>query len=224
MLSLLFLRHAESVGNVQQRMQGREDYGLTDKGHQQAEYLAHRLMGEFASPTHIYSSPLKRADQTAQILLRHQPVQMSLTYDERLVEGHQGIFQGLTWAQACEQYPKLCRQLETSMDWVAIPGAEAPFDIRRRAEEWVRFVIAHHQNGDRVWVVTHEWILYHLISVLLGSDRTWQLPVGHTGLFEFSCDVSRWPDRQASVLNTSSLWQIHRFNDVQHLDVKTSGY
>lgn len=213
------MRHAESVGNAQRRMQGHGSYGLTETGRQQAECLGCRLARDFAPPTCIYSSPLNRTAQTAQILLGHQTKNVSLIYDERLVEGHQGVFQGLTWEQACARYPELCSQLETSMDWIPIPGAEAPTDIRQRAEAWVEFIVGHHQNGDRVWVVTHEWILYHLIAAVLGSDRTWQLPIGHTGLFEFSFDVSRWADQQALVLSTSSLWQIHRFNDLRHLDV-----
>lgn len=217
MLILLFIRHAESIGNQQGRMQGHRDYALSDHGWEQAQCLAQRLASDFVAPTCMYSSPIRRAEQTAQVILNGQPYPVPLVYDPRLSEGHPGIFQGLTWAEACERYPNLCSQLETSFDWIPVPKADSPSAIRHRASTWLNDILSHHQNGDRLWVVAHEWILYHLISVLLGSDRTWQLPIAHTGLFEFSLDINRWSDSDANVLANSSLWQLHRMNDVQHL-------
>ena len=217
MLTLLFIRHAESVGNQQHRMQGHADYGLSDQGQDQAQRLAQRLAAEFGSPTCLYSSPIRRAKQTAQLILKYQSPSITPMYDDRLCEGHQGIFQGLTWMEACKRYPDLCHQLETSLDWIPVPNAETPLAVRQRATAWLEDMLNHHQDGDRLWVVAHEWILYHLISVLLGSDRTWQMPIAHTGLFEFSLNVARWSESDVDVLANSSLWQLRRFNDVQHL-------
>ena len=217
MLTLLFIRHAESIGNQQYRMQGHAAYKLSEQGWQQAQCLAKRLASEFAAPTCIYSSPIARAVQTAQVILKSQSSLVPLTYDDRLCEGHQGIFQGLTWQEARERYPDLCHQLETSSEWCPVPDAEAPFEVRHRAKDWIQEVLTQHQDGDRLWVVAHEWILYHLISVLLGSDRTWQLPIDHTGLFEFSLNLDRWSTSDMSVLMNSSFWQLRRFNDTQHL-------
>lgn len=217
MLTLLFIRHAESVGNQHGRMQGQADDELSDKGWGQAQCLAQRLAAEFRVPTCVYSSSIRRAQQTTQVLLKYQSPSISVIYDDRLREGDQGIFQGLTWVEACERYPDLCHQLETSPDWIPIPNAEAPLEVRQRATAWLQDILAYHQTGDRLWVVAHEWLLYHLISALLGSDRTWQLPITHTGLFEFSLNLARWSDSDVNVLANSSLWQLHRFNDVQHL-------
>ena len=217
MLTLIFIRHAESIGNQQYRMQGHADYALSDQGWEQARCLAQRLAAEFRPPTCLYSSPIRRAKQTAQVLLECQPPSVSLMYDDRLCEGHQGIFQGLTWAEACERYPDLCHQLEASLDCIPIPSAETPSEVRQRAISWLEDILGRHQDGDRLWVVAHEWILYHLISGLLGSDRTWQIPISHTGLFEFSLNLPRWSELGVEVLANSSLWQLSRFNDVQHL-------
>ena len=216
-LTLLFIRHAESVGNQQRRMQGHAAYELSDHGWQQAQYLAKRLATEFRAPTCLYSSPIRRAEQTTQVILSHQSSDVSRVFDNRLCEGHQGIFQGLTWTEACGRYPDLCHQLETSSEWVPVPKAETPSDVRQRAISWLQDVLDHHQDGDRLWVVAHEWLLTHLISALLGSDRTWQFPIAHTGLFEFSLSLAQWSMSDLSVLTNSSLWQLNRFNDHQHL-------
>lgn len=197
-------------------MQGHADYSLSDKGMAQAERLAKRLTTEFEPPTRLYSSPICRAKQTAAVILEHQPVSIPLTYDERLCEGSQGIFQGLTWREACERYPDLCRQLESSSGWMPIPNAESPCEVRGRAQSWLNEILDCHQNGDRLWVIAHEWVMYHLISGLLGSDRTWQLPIGHTAIFEFALDLTQWSALEQNILANSSLWQIRRFNDMQH--------
>ncbi|NJN89714.1 MAG: histidine phosphatase family protein [Leptolyngbyaceae cyanobacterium SL_5_14] len=71
LIKLLFIRHAQSVGNRQKRMQGHRDFGLSTEGIEQAKKLAQRLVLEHKRPNYIYSSPLKRAAQTTEILLTH---------------------------------------------------------------------------------------------------------------------------------------------------------
>ncbi|MEM9217415.1 MAG: histidine phosphatase family protein [Cyanobacteria bacterium P01_F01_bin.150] len=217
MLTLLFIRHAESVGNQQHRMQGHADYELSEQGWKQAECLAQRLTVEFCVPTCVYSSPIRRAKQTAQVILQHLPSQVSLAYDDRLKECDQGIFEGLTWLEASKLYPELCNKLETTMEWIPVPEAETPSEVRHRVHSWLKDIFTNHQGGHSLWIVAHQWLLCNLISALLGSDRTWQMPIDHTGIFEFSVDLDRWTHLDVETFSNSNLWQIHRFNDVQHL-------
>ncbi|MGK7891879.1 MAG: histidine phosphatase family protein [Leptolyngbyaceae cyanobacterium] len=217
MLTLLLIRHGESVGNRQRRMQGHGDDPLSVQGQQQVQRLAQRLAKDFDSPTQIYSSPLIRARQTTEAIVQYQPSVVCCDYRMAIAEGDAGIFQGLTWSEAQQQYPQLCQQLETKTDWVPIPEAESPAAIRQRAQDWLQGILRQHGNGDRVWMITHEWIMYQLVSVLLGSDRTWQFPVAHTGLFEFRVDRERWSQPEANTRYNSSLWQVRHFNDTQHL-------
>ena len=126
-----------------------------------------------------------------------------------------GIFNGLTWAEAQQHDPDLCHRLETSQDWIAIPNAETPTQSRDRAQAFIQHILSQHQTSDQLWIVTHSGILQHLVSALLGCDRTWSFAADYTGLFEFWLDCDRWSNPQ-QVWN-SALWQIRRFNDVQHL-------
>ncbi|GAB4478958.1 MAG: histidine phosphatase family protein [Elainellaceae cyanobacterium] len=229
-LKLVFIRHAESVGNVERRMQGHADYELTDWGRQQARQLAERLWKKGYPPSKIYSSPLKRAAQTAEILLQTESALGQVTpnripdktpnieYAEELLEFQNGIFKGLTWDEARERYPKLCADLEASPDWIPAPGAETLQDGRDRAQRFIQRILTQHHNGETLWIVTHSWILQHLIAAMLGSDRTWHVSIKNTAVFEFWLERSRWalhadnPNRW-----NSDLWQIRRFNDTAHL-------
>lgn len=243
-LKLLFIRHAQSVGNQQKRMQGWGEFELSDEGRGQAERLARRLLTESWHPTHVYSSPLKRAAQTAEIVLatllaeplpaavsdlmdgeidapmqvlaRRDRPSIQVNYADELKEFQNGIFTGLTWAEAQAQYPELCDRLEASPDWIAIPNAETLEAARDRAQRFVHRTIDQHQNGDHLLIVTHSWILQHLIAELLGSDRSWRIPARNTALFEFWIERSRWHRTDPNRFNTD-LWQIRRFNDCQHL-------
>ena len=242
-LKLLFIRHAQSTGNQQKRMQGNGSYELSPEGKQQAEKLAQRLFLEFWRPSHVYSSPLVRAAQTAEILRSHtlspplpplvsdlvdgiesdQPLEMTasavppvpIVYADDLREFQNGIFEGLTWDEARAQYPDLCQQLETTADWIQIPGAESLVEARARARQFIQGLLNCHSNGDQIWIVSHSWILQHLIAELLGCERSWRLHARNTALFEFWIDQSRWA--QADSQFNTDLWQIRRFNDCHHL-------
>ena len=67
-MDLVFVRHAESLGNAQGRWQGRRDSELTDLGRRQAAKLRERFASEGFEPTHIYASPLSRTHETARIV------------------------------------------------------------------------------------------------------------------------------------------------------------
>jgi broad specificity phosphatase PhoE len=247
-LKLLFIRHAQSTGNQQRRMQGHGDFELSAEGKIQAEKLAKRLLTEFCHPAFVYSSPLRRAAQTAEILLAHVPALLPVTasvamsdlvngkmtspvdglgakpklgsiaveYAGELQEFQNGVFQGLTWLEAKARYPDLCSRLEASPDWIQIPGAESLRAARARAHRFIHTLLERHENGQQIWIVTHSWILQHLIAELLGCDRSWRIHAHNTALFEFWIDRSRWQKNDQNRLNTD-LWQIRRFNDDRHL-------
>ena len=68
-MKLYFVRHGESEANVLQVISNRGwMHPLTEKGRQQANTLAEKLRG--AGITKIYTSPLRRAVETAEILSR----------------------------------------------------------------------------------------------------------------------------------------------------------
>ena len=65
-MRLLLIRHAESQGNFERRLQGRREFPLTERGLAQAQALAERLVSLPLSA--VYSSPVGRAIQTAEVI------------------------------------------------------------------------------------------------------------------------------------------------------------
>jgi 2,3-bisphosphoglycerate-dependent phosphoglycerate mutase len=244
MLKLLFIRHAESIGNCDGRMMGRADDQLTDRGEHQARSLGLALRQQLGwQPDRIYSSPQRRAYHTAELMrsvaygaTEAQDGQPAIVLDENLCEFDNGIFRGLTWPEAQRQYPELCQQLESSWDWIPIPEAESLEAGRSRAKAFLNAAIADllqqstqhatdttgDATGDRgAWIVTHHWILQHLIAEIIGSCRTWQLEIPHTAAFEFWLRGSFWqPSDDLRFISHDPrqlnhvFWKIRAFNRI----------
>lgn len=219
-MKLLLIRHAESLGNVDQRIQGRQDQDLSDQGRLQAQTLGTFLAANLWQPSHLYSSSLKRAVQTAQLLLAPLPTQPPTQYIQELQELNNGIFDGLTWQEAETRYPQLCQALMTSAEWIPIPEAESLQAIRDRAQAFLQALLRNHGNQDQIWIVSHGGFLQYLVAAILGSDRVWGLSISPTALFEFWLDLERWSLTDQNRWNPT-LWQIRRFNQV--LQQKTEG-
>lgn len=212
-LKLLLIRHGESQGNVEGRLEGQLSTPLSDHGHEQARLLAAYLKQHQVRPNGLYSSPLQRAVQTATYL--SEEIGCPLQLDDELQELHQGIFQGLTWTEASQRYPQICAALTSSLAYQPVPGAETPMAAHQRAMDWWHQTLwQRHGGGDVVWLVSHGGFLQQLIQVILGCDRTWQIPIRHTALFEiWLLSPQLTPDNQ----HNPEYWKIIKFNETPHL-------
>lgn len=224
-LKLLLIRHGQSQGNREGRMEGWSSTGLTNLGRKQAQRLGQRLAQAHGQPTHLYCSPLQRATETlaalaselwatAEMPIPEMPI--PTVFHDDLREKHQGILTGLTWAEAQAQYPDLCQRLEASLDWIPIPEAESWAEGHQRAQRFVDTLLQQHHNGDQVWVISHQGILQHILSGLLGGDRAWGIAWGHTAITELWLDRDRWFDAHPHQRLNTELWKIQRFNDQAH--------
>jgi len=211
-------------------MEGQQSTSLTALGQQQAQHLsqslipapsplpANPLRPTAALPTHLYTSPLTRANQTAAALQKNlQKVNHSLPLQQQatLKEIHPGIFQGLTWSEAVAQYPTLCDRLTTSLAWQPVPKAESPIEARTRAQNWVDQLLIDHIPGDTIWTVSHAGLMLHIIAVIMGCDRTWKITIPHTAIFEFWLADTQ-PQKRGQNQFNPEYWILRRFNDTSH--------
>ena len=174
-----------------------------------------RLEREEYSPTHIYTSPLSRVLETAQIASSNWELPIE-PWDD-LMEHDVGAFSGLTWAEIEERYPEEIRDFKVNRSLDVVEGAEKHDEIMARAQRVVGRLISEHDNADRVLVFSHGGILTHVIAKLLGTDRLWSLSVRNTAVFEFVIDVDKW-HMDGRTRTNMDLWSIIRFNDARHLD------
>ena len=214
-MRLLFVRHAESTANAENRYQGRSDFPLSDAGRRQARKLADRFHSEEFVPTHVYTSPLKRTSETASILAAGWAMEVVDVDD--LMEYDVGILSGLTADEVSVKYPELDMEQAWKKGLAGIEGVEPPEARQARARRVVDRAVGGHDDADTVLMVTHGGILQHILAALLGMDRTWGTHVRNTAVFDFTIDKSLWaPDRGARLVPVHH--RINRFNDASHLE------
>jgi broad specificity phosphatase PhoE len=101
-MKLIFIRHGETLWTREMRYQGRSDIPLTEKGKRQGVLISKYL--QKLKPTHIYSSPLKRAYETALTISEGCKLK-PIIIDERISEISFGKWEGLTPADVESRYP-----------------------------------------------------------------------------------------------------------------------
>ena len=90
--TLYFTRHGETFWNVENKICGATDIGLTPRGRAQAEELGRTLRAEARRIDLVLASPLSRAAETARILA--EAAGLPLRIEPRLTEQNFGIFEG----------------------------------------------------------------------------------------------------------------------------------
>ena len=214
-MNLIIVRHAESTGNTEDRLQGQDDFPLSERGRRQASLLKARFESEGYLPTHIYSSPLSRTLETARIASAGWEVPIS-EWDD-LMEVDVGVFSGLTWGDIQARFPEMAFRFAESNNLDVVEGAET---FERRLERGMRVVdriMAEHRNDDLVLIFSHGGIMRYQIARILGTNRVWGVSVRNTAMFEFAVDADRWQSDDDATVNLNR-WRIIRFNDASHLD------
>jgi broad specificity phosphatase PhoE len=166
MAKLILARHGETMWNVEKVFRGRADVSLDELGIRQAE-----LLGKYLSNWRleaIYSSPVKRALDTANIIARYQNVAVRIA--EGLTDFDFGEWQSLPEQEVMRLYPDLLNEWHSNPHKVRMPGGESLEDAKKRAVEVVNDVLSKHQGS--VALVSHRVVIKVLICYLLGLDNS----------------------------------------------------
>jgi broad specificity phosphatase PhoE len=161
--TILLARHGESDWNAARRWQGHADRPLTEKGRMQAEALARRI--EHVDLDAVFTSDLRRARETAEIVARRQAIRVEVLPALREVDV--GSWSGLTRAEAEECFPEAFRRwLEGGPGW---EDGETYAQMAARIEDAVRAIAQRHEGG-RVLVVSHGGPIRAVHALALGLD------------------------------------------------------
>jgi 2,3-bisphosphoglycerate-dependent phosphoglycerate mutase len=102
-VTLVLLRHGESVWNLENRFTGWTDVGLTPRGEEEAAEAGRLLLAEGYDFDLTFTSYLKRAILTLDIALDvMERLWLPVVKDWRLNEKHYGTLQGLNKSETAE--------------------------------------------------------------------------------------------------------------------------
>jgi 2,3-bisphosphoglycerate-dependent phosphoglycerate mutase len=91
---IIMLRHGETLGNLERRIQGQIDFPLSETGRRQVDTLANLWHKEGMQFDLIITSTLKRATETAQIIAQvlQIPIEENPIWMERSFGSLEGVF------------------------------------------------------------------------------------------------------------------------------------
>ncbi len=168
------VRHGESVSNLEGRVQGQADIELSPLGHAQARQVAdwaRRLAasrpGDVATIREVWSSPLRRARETAAAIAA--AIGLPVLLDEQLCELHAGIFQGHLWADLEQMFPDEVAQWRSGDPHYVIPGGESRAQLAARGRAALETLAARDTLG--MIVVAHGGVLTAALGSMLGREH-----------------------------------------------------
>lgn len=104
MIELVLVRHGQSTWNMENRFTGWTDVPLTEKGINEAVEAGIILKEKGYTFDVAYTSVLKRANDTLDLILKELNLDIPIHYDYRLNERHYGALQGLNKDETRKKY------------------------------------------------------------------------------------------------------------------------
>ena len=168
---LFLLRHGATVLHPGKIVMGRYDCPLSDEGREQMEALGRALEGQRFDAGCIWTSPLRRARESAGILSRRLGLELRVRED--LQELSLGAWDGLLIDEVRrrwpEEYEMRGREL---MAYRFDADCESFYDLQYRAGEALRAILAEDGHRDLI-LVTHAGVLKCLYGLLNGESIDW---------------------------------------------------
>ena len=118
-----FVRHGQTVWNVENKICGATDIALTEKGHQQAIETGHEILRQGIQADEILYSPLMRAADTAKHISEITGIPARV--EPRLIEQNFGKYEST--ARNGEEFQKAKQQFITRYD-----GGESMLHLAQR--------------------------------------------------------------------------------------------
>lgn len=163
-MKIYLIRHGQTTGDVEERYGGSYDDELTEKGKIQAQDLANKLSESGIQI--LFCSPLKRAQQTAEILKEKLNCEIKIIEDLR-ERNKNGILTGMTKDEAKIKYPELVEKLKDFRN--QIQGAESQEDFVQRLKKAFTEV-TNVTDYSTIGIVTHGGPIWAFFSDILKDN------------------------------------------------------
>ena len=167
-MEIYFVRHGQTIWNVEKRFQGLSDSPLTELGITQAKLLGEKLKDiKFDK---FYSTSLKRAYDTANYIKGNREQKVEIFDD--FVEISMGDMEGIKQEDFKKLYPEQVKnfffnQLEYNPSSF---GGESFLEVRERVIRGLNKFIELNKNYERVLAVSHGATLKTLLHYISGKD------------------------------------------------------
>ncbi|HOD36236.1 MAG TPA: histidine phosphatase family protein [Syntrophales bacterium] len=198
-MRLILIRHGQTDWNRGKKVQGISDISLNEMGVRQAHKLALSLKDERINA--IYTSPLKRAYETARIVGHFH--EASIHIEHGLMEMNPGDFEGLHFHELRDHYKDFLTQWMIDPAHVRMPHGETLSELQGRAWPVMEYILNKTRNA---LVVSHNFtiaaVLCKIRDISLSEFRSTCVDVASKTIIDCA----------------GGKFYFERFNDVGHLE------
>ena len=178
-MKIYIIRHGETALNVQGVLQGQIDEPLNENGRRLAELTGRGMRGiRFDA---CISSPLSRAVETAQIVLRESGNDLPITIDERLLEMDFGDMDAKKISEMGEESLSF---FLTPFTFPGFPNGESISALCRRTQPFLKELIARN-DGKTYLISTHGCAMRAMVNDLMEDPSDFWL--GHA---PYNCSLT----------------------------------
>ncbi|QCX32650.1 alpha-ribazole phosphatase [Caloramator sp. E03] len=158
-MDIVLLRHGRTEINEKGHFGGSLDSKLSNSGREEIQRLKEHIKGiEFDE---VYSSPMKRTIETAQIL------KLNYKTDDRLKEINFGIFEGLSYKEIEERYNEEYKKWKEDYLNYRFPEGESLKDVFDRTCDFLKDI---DKNKKRILIITHGGVIRCMLSQVFSSN------------------------------------------------------
>ena len=220
MKKIVLVRHGESIWNLENKFTGWTDVDLSDNGVVEATLAGKILKDEGYTFDIAFTSVLKRAKHTLDIILKEMNLDIEKYFDWHLNERHYGALQGLNKKETAIKYgdeqvklwrrsystrpPALTKDDERypgndikyqNLDDFELPLCESLEDTYKRViPYWNSKIIPLIKNNKKVLVVAHGNSLRSIVKYLdnLSDEEiiATEIPTGNPLVYEFDDELN----------------------------------
>jgi len=205
---IVLIRHAASLLNEENRIHGSEnlDGPLSSTGKKQAAALARALTKHKIGA--IYSSPAKRALDTAYVVAK--TIKKQVIVIPKLQEKNHGKFEGMTWEEVWKSSPALLAAWRRDGDF-RMPGGESNQDVEKRVMLVIKHLMKKHPH-EIVLVFAHAGVIRNIVGYYL------RIPYGRRRLLSIQ-NTSRTvlTHKKDRFFPKKEFVVIEKINDASHL-------
>lgn len=162
---IYIVRHGFTLWNGDGKLQGKQDTELSDIGRTQGRILGERLKS--VPIKKIYSSPLKRAYETASII--NSFLKVPIECKDGLMEMSFGDWEGSTWDYIKNNHPHFPTWNKDRFV-CKTPNGESYKDTLDRALSTLKEICSNNDEDSNILIVSHGALIKTLICGILNLD------------------------------------------------------
>ncbi len=181
-MKIYLIRHGRSNANEVGKLISDSNDGLSELGVAQSKKLSKYLADISLNPAFIYSSPWRRAIETASICYSNRKI----LFDSRIVETNPGIFKDMLESEFAVKFPEFNKSIYNKYR-----GGESHMQMSARVKDWLNDCIFPSQSTQvEVVVFSHGGPISVILQELLGINTierypSFRVPNGSIATLEF---------------------------------------